>query len=63
MEKYLSAKQLAGLLNVSLSCIWRWAASGKLPKGEKLGRRCTRWKESDILKAIEEMKGSVPAES
>lgn len=63
MEKYLSAKQLAELLGVHKSCIWKWAAQGRLPKGERLGAKCTRWKESDVLKAIEGLKASasIPA--
>lgn len=63
MEKYLSAKQIADSLGVAKSCVWRWAASGKLPKGERFGDRCTRWKESDILKALEALKNPKPSES
>ena len=56
MEKYLSAKQLAELLGVAKTSIWRWAASGKLPKGERITPKCTRWKESDVMKAVEALK-------
>ena len=56
MEKYISAKEIAERLGVTQSCVWRWAASGKLPKGERITTKCTRWKESDIAKAIETLK-------
>ena len=56
MEKYISAKEIAEKLGVTRSCVWRWAASGKLPKGERIAAKCTRWKESDIVKALEALK-------
>ncbi len=62
MEKYLTVKQLAEMLNVSVSCIWRWVARGKLPKGERISKRCTRWRESEIVKALEPLKNPVPSE-
>lgn len=62
MEKYLSAKQIAEFIGVNRSCIWRWAANGKFPKGERIGAKCTRWKESDVLKAIEALKTPKPVE-
>lgn len=56
MEKYLSAKQSAEFLGIAKSCVYKWAAIGKLPKGERFSKRCTRWKESDVVKALEALK-------
>lgn len=48
IRAYLTAKQLAARLSVSLPTIWRWARETDFPKPIKLSANCTRWKLQDI---------------
>ena len=52
MEQYLRAKDVAKKLGISIPCVWRWAKSGKLPKGQKLSPKVTVWKESELAEAM-----------
>ena len=46
---YFSAADLAERYSCHPITIWKWAASGRLPKPVKLlGSRCTRWRSDDI---------------
>jgi prophage regulatory protein len=41
-------KELASLINLHPITIWRWQATGRLPKPIKLGPNTTVWRASDI---------------
>jgi prophage regulatory protein len=41
-------KELASLINLHPITIWRWQATGRLPKPIKLGPHTTVWRASDI---------------
>ena len=47
-EGYASVKTLSSFYEVSVSTIWRWTASQRLPAPVSLGENCTRWRWSDI---------------
>lgn len=49
----LSAEDVAGLLNLSLSTVWRMSSAGKLPRPLSLSRGLTRWLRSDVEAFIE----------
>jgi len=53
--KYLSVEQIAEQLGISTSCVWRWAADGKLPKPIKLSSRVTRWRADEIEQALSKL--------
>lgn len=57
MQKYVSDAQLAAQYSVSRSTIWRWAASGILPKPVQLSPGCTRWRMDAIEKHDAELAG------
>lgn len=44
----LRAKQAAAFLSIAQSTFWRWVAEGKLPKGKKIGLRCTVWLKDEL---------------
>lgn len=44
----LRAKDAAGFLGIARSTFWKWVADGRLPKGRKIGKRCTVWLRADI---------------
>lgn len=48
LRVYAQDTQLAARYSVSRATIWRWAATGRLPKPIKLSPGCTRWKLSDL---------------
>jgi prophage regulatory protein len=50
----LRLKAVLKLIPVSKSAWWAGVASGKYPKGVKLGPRITAWRASDIRKLIED---------
>ena len=43
----LSARQVADLLGIGLSTLWRLVSSGRTPEPVKLGR-CTRWRADEL---------------
>ena len=48
MNQYLRDKQVAEMLTIGRSSVWRMAKEGKLPTPIKLSERVTVWKLSDI---------------
>ena len=48
MGGYIRAKTLAPLLGISVVTLWRWSASGKIPKPVKLSERVTAWWMEDV---------------
>lgn len=48
MGGYIRAKALAPLLGISVVTLWRWSASGKIPKPVKLSERVTAWWMEDV---------------
>jgi excisionase family DNA binding protein len=49
----ISARELAGLLNVSLRQIWRLSSAGKLPRPLKIGGS-VRWDRDEVLRWFRE---------
>jgi predicted DNA-binding transcriptional regulator AlpA len=49
---YASAKTIAHALETSETTVWRWSASGKLPKPHKLGGGTTRWRTDELRDAL-----------
>lgn len=49
---YVSAKTLALALETSEATVWRWAASGRLPKPHRLGGGTTRWRTDELCDAL-----------
>lgn len=50
--RLLSAKQVAGLMGISISTLYYWVGKGKFPSPAKiLGR--PRWKEDDVIQYVE----------
>lgn len=49
---YASAKTIAHALETSEATVWRWSASGKLPKPHKLGGGTTRWRTDELRDAL-----------
>lgn len=47
---YLTVTQVAQRYEVSTDTIWRWARTGELPKGVKVGPNATRWRMSDLAR-------------
>lgn len=49
---FASAKTIAHALDTSETTVWRWAASGRLPKPYKLGGGTTRWRTDEVREAL-----------
>jgi excisionase family DNA binding protein len=43
----LKAREVADYLDIGLSTVWHWTASGRLPRPIRIGR-VTRWSRGDI---------------
>ena len=48
IEQLLTDKDVASVLKLSRSSVWRLAKEGKLPKPIKIGGCSSRWKQSEI---------------
>lgn len=48
IEELLSARDLAGVLGVSVRSIWRWVSSGRLPKPDLRYGQLVRWRPETI---------------
>lgn len=51
-EGFIRLPQILSVIPVSRSAWWAGVASGKYPKGVKLGKRTTCWKVQDIRALI-----------
>jgi excisionase family DNA binding protein len=49
---FLTVKQVAKYLQISVRSVWRWSSSGKLPRPIRLSATCHRWRRSDVERAI-----------
>lgn len=52
---YIRLPEILNLLPIGRSTWWLWVATGKAPKGVKLGARTTAWKLSDIQKLLDDL--------
>jgi len=57
MAKLLRVGEVAALVGVSKSTIWRWCSEGLFPRPIKMGKT-TRWDSNDVLGFIEGQKGT-----
>jgi excisionase family DNA binding protein len=48
LDEMLTDKEVAGVLKLSRSSVWRLAKLGKLPQPMKVGIRTARWKKSEL---------------
>lgn len=48
LEQMLTDKEVAGVLKLSRSSVWRLAKAEKLPKPVKVGMTAARWKKSEL---------------
>ena len=48
---YLTDRDIARRLGISRSTVWRWVASGNLPKPMRIGPRKVRWP-NDVLEKL-----------
>ena len=58
MSQYLTANELAELLQVTRCTVYNWVRKGILPCGFKIGK-CRRWDYSEIENSIKIMKGEL----
>lgn len=48
LEQMLTDKEVAGVLKLHRSSVWRLARIGKIPKPVKVGFNAARWKQSEL---------------
>ena len=48
----LNVKQVAHILGVGKSTVWRWCKQGTFPLPIKLSERVTRWRSEDVAAVI-----------
>jgi prophage regulatory protein len=53
-ERYLKVNEVAAMLGVSRSTVWRWRKVGFLPAPYKIRERMIRWREKDIEEWMED---------
>jgi predicted DNA-binding transcriptional regulator AlpA len=52
-DRWVSRAEIAEHYRVSYMTVYGWMRSGKIPQPVRLGRRCLRWKWSEIVAAME----------
>jgi len=52
MPNLVRAQELADILSVDRSTIWRWSAIGKIPKPLKIGSRVSLWDADKIIASL-----------
>ena len=52
MGNYISIKEIAKKLNVSVATAWNYAKREDFPKKIKFSHKCTRWEEKEVEKWI-----------
>jgi excisionase family DNA binding protein len=56
MEKLLTVAEVADLLGISVGAAYRWLSQGRLPC-IRFSARCVRFRESDLVLLIDDLKG------
>ncbi len=56
LEQMLTDKEVAGVLKLSRSSVWRLARLDKIPKPVKVGFNAARWKQSELKAFMEAVK-------
>ncbi|MBR3663325.1 MAG: helix-turn-helix domain-containing protein [Desulfovibrio sp.] len=56
LQRGFRAQDAARYLGVSKSHFWKLAQEGKLPKGKRLGSRCTLWFLEDLNDFLNKLK-------
>jgi predicted DNA-binding transcriptional regulator AlpA len=51
-DQLLTDRQVADLLGIARSSVWKFVKEATLPKPIRFGKRCSRWKRSSVLNAI-----------
>ena len=54
-EQRLTVKQVASLLGVGISTVWKMTKEQRLPAPERYGQRCSRWRLGSVLEVISGM--------
>jgi prophage regulatory protein len=54
-DKLIRLPEVLEIIPVGRSTWWAWVATGKAPKGIKLGEKMTAWRNSDIQKLLHEI--------
>jgi excisionase family DNA binding protein len=52
MACLLTPEEVAERLKISLRKLWKLLSEGQLPTPVKIGKRGTRWRESDLVRFI-----------
>lgn len=60
-EGLIRAKKAALIFGIGQSTWWSWVASGRAPKGIKLGSRTTVWRVEDVRALLKELGGTSDA--
>jgi predicted DNA-binding transcriptional regulator AlpA len=50
--RFLRARRLAQMLDVSIATIWRWTAAGRLPAPRRLGPNTVAWDIAEVEQAL-----------
>lgn len=53
--RFIRPAELAEMISVSKSTLWRMEKEGELPPRRKISKRCVGWVESDILKWLQNL--------
>lgn len=48
----VSDREIAQLVGVAPTTVWRWAKAGILPQPQRIGIRCTRWNLGEVRQAL-----------
>jgi len=54
METYIRDTEIAAVLSIHRSTVWRYVKLGILPEPIRIGR-ATRWRQSDVNAALERL--------
>ena len=58
MKQYLRAEDIAKKLHVSVATVWRWSASGVLPKPFKPTQRTTVFDAEEVQAALDKLRAT-----
>jgi len=54
-DRLLRLPEVLHILPIGKSTWWAWIATGKAPRGIKLGAKTTAWRSSDIQKFLDDL--------
>src|SRR5262245_40575445 len=54
-DQHLQVREVARLMRIGVSTVWRWVKLGRLPSPVRFSKACLRWRASELLQYLNDL--------